>query len=94
MALTAAQMARMRRLLDEVLGLDEAAKRAWLKRLSPADQDLADALRRALFSSGARDSSEQALATIPKSLSVNNVDACGYPPEADDRSGEHVERKV
>jgi serine/threonine-protein kinase len=59
-------MARMSRLLDEVLDIDEAAKRAWLKRLSPADQDLADALRRALFPTDALESSGQALATIAK----------------------------
>lgn len=29
-----------------------------------------------------------------KSLSVNNVYPSGYPPKTDDRSGEHIERKV
>jgi hypothetical protein len=42
-------MARMSRLLEEALALDDAARRNWLERLAPEHQDLADALRRALL---------------------------------------------
>jgi serine/threonine protein kinase/Tfp pilus assembly protein PilF len=70
MALTTIQMARMSKLLDEALPLDEPGRRRWLEELSPADRDLALALREALlggdegeraftlFSSGENGSSE------------------------------------
>jgi len=47
--LSAAQVARMSRLLDEVLDLDRDAQRRWLEALSPENQDLQPALRQALF---------------------------------------------
>ncbi len=49
MPLTIAQMALMSRLLDEVLPLDEADRRAWLERHSPEYPDLAERLREALL---------------------------------------------
>jgi eukaryotic-like serine/threonine-protein kinase len=49
MSLTTIQMARMSKLLDEALPLDEPGRRRWLEELSPADRDLALALREALF---------------------------------------------
>ena len=52
MALSVAQMARMSRLLDEALGLDESGRRQWLEVLAPEDQDLGAALRRALLADG------------------------------------------
>ena len=53
MSLTTIQMARMSKLLDEALPLDEPGRRRWLEELSPADRDLALALREALLGSGA-----------------------------------------
>lgn len=44
MPLTAAQLARMSPLLDEVLPLDEAARRRWLEALPSGNEDLAPAL--------------------------------------------------
>jgi len=70
MSLTTIQMARMSKLLDEALPLDEPGRRRWLDELSPADRDLALALREALlggdegegpftlFTSGENDSSQ------------------------------------
>ncbi len=49
MALSTAQMARMSRLLDEALDLDEAGRRRWLESLEAHDQDLQEALRSALL---------------------------------------------
>jgi serine/threonine protein kinase/TolB-like protein len=47
--LSAAQVARMSRLLDEALDLDPDGQRRWLEALSPENQDLESALRQALF---------------------------------------------
>jgi serine/threonine protein kinase/TolB-like protein len=63
MALSVAQMARLSRLLDEALPLDEAERRQWLQTLAPKDQDLEAALRRALLPDG-KDGAE-APATLP-----------------------------
>jgi len=52
MVLLVAQMARMSRLLDEALGLDEAGRRQWLQALAPEEHDWRPALRRALLPDG------------------------------------------
>ncbi len=62
--LTAAQMVRMSRLLDEALELDEAGRQAWLDALESQDQDIAEALREALLLDGT--GSERGLSTLPK----------------------------
>ena len=49
MGLSTSQLARMSRLLDEALTLDDAGRRAWLDRLLPEHQDVADVLRKALL---------------------------------------------
>ena len=46
MSLTTIQMARMSKLLDEALPLDEPGRRRWLEELPPADRDLALVLRK------------------------------------------------
>lgn len=63
-------MARMSRLLDEALPLDEAERRLWLEALSPEHQDIAEALREALLPSGKDD--QDAPATLPKLGSDDN----------------------
>jgi WD40 repeat protein/serine/threonine protein kinase len=63
MTLKREQMARLSRLLDEALALDEAGRRQWLQDLPAEHQELADSLRAALFPEPAhRDS----LSTLPK----------------------------
>jgi hypothetical protein len=62
--LTSAEMARMSRLLDEALPLDEPERRQWLDALCAEHQDIASALREALLPSGA--GNQEALATLPK----------------------------
>lgn len=52
MALTAEQMARLDRLLDEALDLDEEGRRRWLQALGPENAELRDALELALFGGG------------------------------------------
>jgi hypothetical protein len=49
MELSALQMARMSRLLDEALLLDTEARSLWLGELATEDQDLESALRQALL---------------------------------------------
>jgi serine/threonine protein kinase/lipoprotein NlpI len=49
MTLSADQVARMSRLLDEALELDEAGRQRWLQALGPEHQDLLGALRSALL---------------------------------------------
>jgi eukaryotic-like serine/threonine-protein kinase len=70
--LTSAQMARMSRLLDEALLLDEAGRCHWLDALDPEYEDVAEALREALLpvSAGAL----LALATLPKFRDDPSVD--------------------
>jgi len=58
MSLTTIQMARMSKLLDEALPLDEAGRRRWLEALPAADRDLALPLREALL--GGADEGESA----------------------------------
>jgi TolB-like protein/serine/threonine protein kinase len=49
MKLSTEQLARMSRLLDEVVDADEAARQAWLQALAAEHRDLEPALRRALL---------------------------------------------
>jgi serine/threonine protein kinase/Flp pilus assembly protein TadD len=49
--LSTEQLARMSRLLDEVVDADDAAREAWLRALPDAHRDLEPALRQALFAS-------------------------------------------
>src|ERR1700733_1135318 len=58
MSLTPIQMARMSKLLDEALPLDEPGRRRWLEALPAADRDLALPLREALL--GGTDEGESA----------------------------------
>src|ERR1700735_3447921 len=58
MSLTTIQMARMSKLLDEALPLDEPGRRGWLEALPAADRDLALPLREALL--GGADEGESA----------------------------------
>jgi serine/threonine protein kinase/TolB-like protein/Tfp pilus assembly protein PilF len=51
MSLTTIQMARMSKLLDEALPLDEPGRRSWLEALPDAERDLALPLREALLGS-------------------------------------------
>jgi eukaryotic-like serine/threonine-protein kinase len=62
--LTSAQMARMSRVLDEALELDEAGRREWLAALNPEHQDIAEALREALSLGSA--GTGESLFTLPK----------------------------
>jgi serine/threonine-protein kinase len=64
MGLTSAQMARMSRLLDEALPLDEAGRRAWLDALASEHQDIAAALHDALLPNSAE--TNDPLVTLPK----------------------------
>ena len=77
MGLSSLQLARMSRLLDDVLTLDEAGRRRWLERVSSEHQDLAHALREALLPSGAWSASLEKLATLPKLGSVEGAGALG-----------------
>jgi eukaryotic-like serine/threonine-protein kinase len=61
MALSAAQMRQISRLLDEALPLDAAARERWLEGVAPEYPDLVPALRQALSCAGSSD-----LATLPK----------------------------
>jgi serine/threonine-protein kinase len=65
MALTAAQMAQMSRLLDEALDLDPAGRRRWLEQLAPEHQDLAPGLRQVLLPD-AGPGVDHGLDTLPK----------------------------
>ena len=66
MALSIPQMARMSQLLEEALGLDEPARRAWVERLPLEHQDLAPALRQALLPEEGQAEYLQALLSLPK----------------------------
>ena len=65
MPLTIAQMALMSRLLDEALPLDEADRRAWLEKQSPAYPDLAQHLRDALLPQAAQTGHPNSSLTLP-----------------------------
>ena len=73
MSLTTIQMARMSKLLDEALPLDEPARRRWLEALPAADRDLALPLREALL--GGTDEGESAFTLF------------GAPEESSEMSG-------
>ncbi len=64
--LSAARMAQMSRLLDEVLELDAEGRQRWLEALSPEHQDLAPALRQALLDEPASPADPDPLLTLPK----------------------------
>ncbi|HEX4584830.1 MAG TPA: serine/threonine-protein kinase [Burkholderiaceae bacterium] len=66
MAISAAQMVRMSRLLDEALPLDAHGRQRWLDCLAPQFRDLAPALRQALLHEGGSTASWSELATLPK----------------------------
>src|SRR6266404_2588533 len=65
MALSAAQMAQMSRLLDEALPLDAAGRHRWLEQLAPEHRDLETALRQALLPQDDASGPIQ-LGTLPK----------------------------
>ena len=64
MRLSTEQLARLSRLLDEVIDVDEAGRQKWLRALASEHQDLEPALRQALFPQDGR--LREALATLPK----------------------------
>ena len=66
MALSIPQMARMSRLLDEALALDEAGRRPWLERATLEHPDLAAALREALLPGAARAAELKVLMSLPQ----------------------------
>jgi serine/threonine protein kinase/TolB-like protein len=66
MALSAAQMAQMSRLLDEALPLDAAGRRRWLEELAPEHRELEPALRQALLPADDTRSGPIQLDTLPK----------------------------
>jgi serine/threonine protein kinase/Flp pilus assembly protein TadD len=65
MGLSISQMARISRLLDQALPLDEAGRRAWLERLAPEHADLAMALRAALSPSAGEAVELNAISGLP-----------------------------
>jgi serine/threonine-protein kinase len=64
-------MARMSQLLDEALGLDEAARGLWLEKAAQEHPDLAAALRAALLPEAADAAQLNSLRSLPK-LSASN----------------------
>jgi eukaryotic-like serine/threonine-protein kinase len=64
--LSAARMAQMSRLLDEVLELDAEGRQRWLMALSPEYRDLEPALRQALLDEPGATSGPDPLLTLPK----------------------------
>ena len=85
MELSVAQMGRMSRLLDDVMGLDEAGRRAWLERLPPLHADLAAALRAALLPGDYPGAALKSFAALPKLGSVNEASSASGL-----QAGEHV----
>jgi len=85
--LSAAQMVRMSRLLDEALELDLEGRRRWLEALSPDCQDLEPALRHALLapSDSAADSNDSA--ALPSLRSVGGEPDFKSGFEAGERVG-------
>ena len=87
MALSAAEMAVMSRLLDEALPLDVAGRQRWLESLPPEHAALAEALRYALLQISEETSGAGQFATLPKigaGPDDKTVAARGLQP------GEHV----
>jgi serine/threonine protein kinase/TolB-like protein/cytochrome c-type biogenesis protein CcmH/NrfG len=68
MTLSADQMARMSRLLDEALPLDRPGRRQWLDALGVEHRDIAGALERALLETASETAARDPLATLPKIL--------------------------
>src|SRR5262245_21909641 len=66
MKLSTEQLARMSRLLDEVLDADEPARERWLQTLAPEHRDLEPALRQALLPSHDQPGHEPALDALPR----------------------------
>jgi WD40 repeat protein/tRNA A-37 threonylcarbamoyl transferase component Bud32 len=66
MSLSSLQMARMSRLLDDALELDEVGRRRWLENLADEYRDLALALREALLPKSVGPPLAEKLATLPK----------------------------
>jgi TolB-like protein len=64
MTLSVEQVARMGRLLDEALPLDKAGRLRWLGALPPEEQDLREALQKALLADD--DPGDDVLRTLPK----------------------------
>src|SRR5258706_11876977 len=64
MRLWTEQLARMSRLLDEVIDVDEAGRQKWLHALASEHRDLEPALRQALFPQDGR--ADEAIAMLPK----------------------------
>jgi serine/threonine protein kinase/TolB-like protein/Flp pilus assembly protein TadD len=68
-------MARMSRLLDEALALDEAGRRPWLERATQEHPDLGAALREALLPGAAQAAELKALMSLPKLGAADKVSA-------------------
>jgi serine/threonine protein kinase/tetratricopeptide (TPR) repeat protein len=65
MPLSAADLMRMSRLLDEALPLDAAGRQAWLDALAPEHRDLAPALKKALLTEDGQVPKLESLADLP-----------------------------
>jgi serine/threonine protein kinase/tetratricopeptide (TPR) repeat protein len=65
MALTAADLTRMSRLLDEALPLDATGRLVWLAALAPEHNDLAAALRNALLTEAGEIRQQASLTGLP-----------------------------
>ncbi len=65
MALSAADLIRMSRLLDEALPLDAAGRQAWLRALPAEHQDLASALRNSLLTENGELRNQESLTDLP-----------------------------
>jgi serine/threonine protein kinase/Tol biopolymer transport system component len=66
MKLSVAQTAQLSQLLDDVLPLDAAGRRAWLEQHSAEYPDLAEALRKVLLPDDAQTAGFDRLAALPK----------------------------
>jgi len=84
MRLSTQQLARLSRLLDEIVDADDAARQRWLQALPAEQRDLEPALRRALRRSD--DEAGDALATLPR-IVVDADDLIGSGLRQDDLVG-------
>jgi hypothetical protein len=83
MALSAAQMAQMSRLLDEALPLDAEGRRRWLEQLAPEHRELEPALRRSLLPQDDTSPEPIKLDTLPKiGTGEQSAPASGLAPGA------------
>jgi eukaryotic-like serine/threonine-protein kinase len=73
MGLSAEQLSRMNRLLDEALDLDEPGRRQWLERLAPEHRDLEAALRQALLAQESPGAGADRLDTLPEVRLAKNA---------------------